>query len=65
MSFADLGFVLPCLAMLLRLSLSNSTDLGRISFSVPKDIRSALHPLNLDPTTNAVVCCLKCFATYA
>ena len=64
-SVADLGFILPWLAMLFRLLLSNSTYLKKVSFSVPKDVRSAIRPLNLDPVTDAVVCCPKCFATYA
>jgi hypothetical protein len=64
-SFADLGLILPCLAMMLRLSLANSTYLEKVSVYVPKDIRSVLRPLGLDPVTDALVCCPKCFATYA
>ena len=64
LSFADLGFILPCLGLMLQLSLSKSGYLEKPAVSVPSDIRTVLQPLNLDPETHAIVCCPKCFATY-
>ena len=64
LSFADLGFILPCLSLMLQLSLSRSNYLEKTSVSVSPDIRTVLQPLNLDPETRALVCCPKCFATY-
>jgi len=64
LSFADMGFILPCLGLMLQLSLSKSSYLEKTSVSVPTDIRTILQPLNIEPETHALVCCPKCFSTY-
>ena len=55
------------IALLLRLSLQESThpEAVSISDSIPRDIRTVVQSLGIEPKTHASVCCPKCFCTYS
>ena len=52
---------------LLRLSLQQSDHPESMAIlqSIPRDIRTVVHSLGIEPKTQAFVCCPKCFCTYS
>jgi len=66
LSFADLGFVLPSIALLLKLAFSDSRNPEKslIVDSIPSDMHSVIGSLQVEPETKSLICCSACFATY-
>lgn len=59
-------FILSSLRLVLKLASATSSEVEsqRLSWSLPKDVRTLLKRADLQPETQAYVCCPKCFATY-
>ncbi len=58
---------LATITILLRLSLqqSNYPESMAILQSIPRDVRTVIRSLGIEPKTQAFVCCPKCFCTYS
>lgn len=66
LSIDHCAFVLSCLQILLRLSISASDNVHAASIlrALPQDVRTVANILSLMPQATAYVCCPKCFAMY-
>jgi len=58
---------LSSIALLLRLSLQDSDNPESVTIleSIPRDTRTVINSLGIEPKTHASICCPKCFCTYS
>ena len=63
----DCNVALATITVLLCLSLrqSDHPESTAILQSIPRDVRTVVHALGIEPKTQAFVCCPKCYCTYS
>lgn len=64
LSLEDCAFFLPCVELIVWMSSGHTSPVERRSNGLPRDPGTVLKILELNPDTNAFVCCPKCFALY-
>ena len=64
LSLGDCTFFLPCVELIVRMCSKDANSVERRLGGFPRDPRTVLNVLELNPDTHAFVCCPKCFALY-
>ena len=63
-SLDDCGFFLPCVEVIVRISIQMANSTSPSLYRFPRDPRTVLSSLKLKPDVQTFICCPKCFALY-